>query len=90
MGPHLGMAPKASFLRTTKRLATRTEAGGTLRIHSERQPRRVVPLRRPPRSSSVQSLPEKYRVLCPPGTQPFRGLFSCTGASRRILSNALR
>ena len=26
---------------------------------------------------TVQSLPEKCRVLRPPGTQPFRGLFFC-------------
>jgi hypothetical protein len=34
-------------------------------------------------AATVQSLPEKYRVLCPPGTQPFRGLFLRAGAGWR-------
>jgi hypothetical protein len=36
---------------------------------------------RSPRSGRLnQSLPEQERVLCPPGTPPFRGHFFCAGA----------
>ena len=34
--------------------------------------------------TSVQSLPEKVDVLCPPGTTPFRGLFFCAAVLRLI------
>jgi hypothetical protein len=65
------------------------EAGGTLR----RQKRRPG---RPGRShhllrrlaglgTSVQSLPDKVAVLCPPGTRPFRGpFFALTAPALRL------
>ncbi len=73
-GPAPGKVATTPFLRAAKRSAACMDVSGSLRIyqHACRGPT-------PGSASSVQSLPEKYRVLCPPGTQPFRGLFFAAG-----------
>lgn len=58
------------------------DAGGTLRIQDDRGRDR---LRANGRPSRVQSLPDKVAVLCPPGTQPFRGPFFCAMVGREPL-----
>ena len=72
-GPHLGFrndevsAAREAFDRSH---GSKRRASDILRT-----PDRAAA--KPRRSWSVQSLPEKYRVLSPPGTQRFRGLFFC-------------
>ena len=59
------------------------DAGGTLRtlsgLRGTSDARRVRP-----GHPAVQSLPEKVAVLCPPGTQPFRGPFFCASSCRAV------
>jgi len=73
-GSASGNSPTTGYLRTAKRLAAYMEVGGTLRTYFG-APNAALAAAIAERPIA----PGRSRVLCPPGTYAFRGLFLFMG-----------
>ena len=76
MGPHLGFPRRREFCGPRSVRPPARMPDGPLRVYRRTPDRAARAAKQGQRRlGSVQSLPEQCRVLCPPGTQLFRGLF---------------